>query len=101
MGGLIGTRLSRIIRLELRTPGRILCRDQLYNVVVTAHAIFMIFFIVMPVAIRGFGNWFLPVILFIKDISYPRLNNISYWLLPGAIVFIVSSTMIESGAGTG
>lgn len=52
----MGTSLRFIIRLELRKPGVVLDRGQLYNTVVTAHALVMIFFFVIPVMIGGFGN---------------------------------------------
>ena len=54
-GGILGTSLRMIIRTELGHPGTILT-EQVYNTVVTAHAFLIIFFIVMPIIIGGFGN---------------------------------------------
>ena len=56
---------------------------------------------VMPALMGGFGNILVPVMIGSPDMAFPRLNNISFWLLPVSILLLLSSALVETGAGTG
>ena len=61
----IATLLSIIIRIELSNTGDVILNGnhQLYNVIITAHGLLMVFFVVMPILIGGFGNFFFPILV--------------------------------------
>ena len=101
--GMAGTAMSLIIRLELAAPGSqyLHGNSQLFNVLVVGHAVLIIFFLVMPALIGGFGNYLLPLMIGATDTAFPRINNIAFWVLPMGLVCLVTSTLVESGAGTG
>ncbi len=99
--GLIGAAISVYMRMELSEPGiQHVESGHEWNMMITAHGLIMIFFVVMPALIGGFGNWFVPLMIGAPDMAFPRLNNISFWLMVPAILLLVGS-MFTGGAGTG
>lgn len=97
----VGAGLSLLIRKEISCKGSLLGSDQLYYSVVTAHAFIIVFFVVIPVLGAGLGNWLLPLMCQRKDIAFPRINALSFWIVVPAFTLIVSSLNTEGGRGTG
>ncbi|MDB5557987.1 MAG: cytochrome c oxidase subunit, partial [Enterovirga sp.] len=105
--GMVGGLLSIAMRMELQEPGlQIFSNPQTFNVFVTGHGLIMVFFLVMPGLIGGFGNWFVPLMIGAPDMAFPRMNNISFWLTVSGFGLLIMSLFFEGapgslGAGTG
>ncbi|MCE2728713.1 cytochrome c oxidase subunit I [Sphingorhabdus sp.] len=115
--GIIGGAISGLMRLELAAPGiqylqgwasmmagKEASLDEAYhmwNVLITAHGLIMVFFMVMPAIIGGFGNWFVPLMIGAPDMAFPRMNNVSFWLTVVAFIMLLGSSFVPGGTGLG
>ena len=102
LAALIGGGFSIFMRMELMEPGvQYMADGHVWNVFTTAHGLIMVFFVVMPGLIGGFGNWFVPIMIGAPDMAFPRMNNISFWLLPPSFILLLLSAVMDGGAGVG
>ena len=96
----IGGIFALLLRLELFTVGETIMQPDTYNQIMTLHGVMMVFMVIIPGIPAIFGNFFLPLQIGAKDVAFPRLNLLSWYLLmTGALVSIVS--VIKGGVDTG
>jgi len=96
----IGGLFASMIRLELVTPQGDLMTAETYNRVFTMHGVMMIFFFLIPSIPATLGNFLLPLMLGTKDVAFPRLNLLSWYVfMVGAILMLI--TIISGGVDTG
>lgn len=93
---LIGGLEAMIIRAELATPDTNIVEPGTYNGLFTLHATVMIFLWVIPVLV-GFGNFLVPLMIGARDMAFPRLNALSFWIIPPAAVLLLSSYFVPGG----
>jgi cytochrome c oxidase subunit I len=99
---LVGAALGVLMRLELLQPGEQVINAQTYNGVFTVHGVIMIFLVVIPGLGAVFGNFFLPILIGAKDVAFPRLNLLSWWIyITGAILAILSQFAGDGPPDTG
>jgi len=99
---IVGVAFGFLMRLELLTPGRTIMDPQTYNSIFTLHGVIMIFLFVVPGLPAVFGNFFLPILIGARDVAFPRLNLLSWYLYAiGGLLAIISILLPGGPADTG
>jgi cytochrome c oxidase subunit I+III len=84
-----------LIRTQLMAPHNGVLGPDAFNQAMTMHGVTMIFLFVIPISMGAFGNYLLPLMIGARDMAFPRLNALSYWL------FLGSGLLIYGGVFTG
>src|SRR6266404_6274203 len=96
----IGGVAITIVRLNLMTPNGALVEADTYNRLFTVHGVIMVFFFLVPVIPSVLGNFFLPMMIGAKDLAFPRINLLSWYLFVIGAAWTVYA-MLDSGVDTG
>ncbi|MDO8519550.1 MAG: cbb3-type cytochrome c oxidase subunit I [Deltaproteobacteria bacterium] len=102
----LGGYLAHVFRHQLAWPGESvpgygLVGPNDYNSLVTMHGTIMVFWVAMPILLSGFGNFLLPLMIGARDMAFPRLNMISYWVFFLSTVLLIASFFVPGGAASG
>ncbi|MEL0081954.1 MAG: cbb3-type cytochrome c oxidase subunit I, partial [Gammaproteobacteria bacterium] len=93
----LGGAFAMAIRAELFQPGLQLLDPDWFNRMFTMHGLVMVFGAIMPAWV-GFANWMIPLMVGAPDMAMPRMNLLSFWLLPAALLVLVSTFFMEGNA---
>ncbi|MEM6435456.1 MAG: cytochrome c oxidase subunit I [Cyanobacteria bacterium P01_D01_bin.115] len=88
---LVGGAMALVMRAELATPSSDLVDPNFYNALLTNHGTIMIFLWIVPGAIGGFGNYLVPLMIGARDMAFPKLNALAFWITVPAGLLIVGS----------
>ena len=93
---ILGGCMALVIRAELFQPGLQFVAPAFFNQMTTQHGLVMIFGAIMP-AFVGIANWMIPLQIGARDMALPRMNNLSFWILPFAFALMISTLFMDGG----
>jgi cytochrome c oxidase subunit 1 len=102
---LVGGATVYLIRWQLahpdtEAPGWGFIAPDFYNMLVTMHGTIMVFFVAMPILLAAFGNFLIPLMIGAKDMAFPRLNMLSFWIFTLASAVLIISFFVPGGAAS-
>lgn len=97
----IGGLMALALRVQLMQPNLQILIGNDYNQVLTLHAAVMLFFFLIPMGLFGFGNYFLPLQLGVRDVALPRLNNFAFWLFLFSLILVLTGLWNGGAPGVG
>jgi cytochrome c oxidase subunit I len=90
-----------VMRTQLIAPNQQLVSPSTYDELFTVHGITMIFFFIIPMTTGAFGNYLLPLMIGARDMAFPRLNALSYWIFLGSAIFLYASLVLGVAPNAG
>ena len=90
-----------IMRTQLMQPNQHVVGPATYDQLFTMHGVTMIFFFIIPMTTGAFGNYLLPLMIGARDMAFPRLNALSFWIFLGSGIFIYTSLFIGMAPNAG
>ncbi len=90
-----------LIRTQLLGPDKTVLTPQQYDAVFTMHGVTMIFLFVIPISIGAFGNYLLPLQIGARDMAFPRLNALSFWMFAASGIFIYIGLAVGQAPSAG
>ncbi|XQQ06046.1 MAG: cbb3-type cytochrome c oxidase subunit I [Leptolyngbya sp. IPPAS B-1204] len=91
----IGGLMADVIRTELRTPASDVVSPELYNQLLTLHGTIMIFLWIIPAG-AGLANYLIPLMIGARDMAFPKMNALAFWMLPPAGVLLALSILVDA-----
>ena len=97
---LVGGIMALLIRIQLAEPQNSFITPEQYNQIFTMHGTTMIFLWIIPVW-AGLGNYFVPLMIGARDMAFPRVNALSFWLIPLGGIIMYSGFLVPAVVGSG